>query len=224
MLVRAQHDPAESQLALEHLCSTYWMPLYCWARHRGKSAPDAEDLVQSFLATLIQKDFVAQADRERGRFRDLLLAAFKQFLAREHRHDNAAKRAPEKPLISLDVENIELRLQQTGSPQRTAVEQFERDWAIALVNYCVGRLKAEYTDAGKGVLFETLRGYITENGSVSGREAAASLAISENAVRIAAFRMKKRLGAILQAELSQTLQSPSELAHELQLLISALEK
>jgi len=36
--------------ALDHLCQTYWYPLYAYARRRGCSLHDAQDLTQEFFA------------------------------------------------------------------------------------------------------------------------------------------------------------------------------
>lgn len=209
---------------MEKLCSTYWMPLYCWARRRGKLAQDAEDLVQSFFLNLVQQDCVAYADQERGRFRDFLLASFKQFIARQHRHEHAAKRSPEQSVVSLNSNQGEGLLPQLTSAELTAEEQFDRDWALTVVQHCVARLRDEYASAGKSKLFDALRGFVTENGILSARDAAMKVGISENAVRVAAFRMRQRLGAIIQAELNETLISTDELAQEVRVLVAALEK
>jgi hypothetical protein len=58
----------EARAALEELCAAYWYPLYAFQRRRGSDADEAADMVQGFFAALIEKGYVAQADRERGRF------------------------------------------------------------------------------------------------------------------------------------------------------------
>src|SRR5450432_1554098 len=78
VVLRAGGPTSEgSAAALELLCRTYWYPLYSFARRSGVPAHDAEDLTQSFFAYLLEKDAIARASRERGRFRSFLLAAFK---------------------------------------------------------------------------------------------------------------------------------------------------
>src|SRR5512146_3302044 len=72
-----------SDEALEKLCRTYWYPLYVFVRSLGYSPPDAQDLTQEFFARLLAKDYVAHADREKGRFRTFLLTAMSRFLANE---------------------------------------------------------------------------------------------------------------------------------------------
>ena len=73
----------ESAAALERLCSSYWYPLYAYVRRRGHSPPDAQDLTQEFFARLLEHNWIAPADRHKGRFRSFLLMAMKRFLAKE---------------------------------------------------------------------------------------------------------------------------------------------
>ena len=77
-LVVAAGDAGDErvQTALSELIATYWQPLYHFAR-REHGREDAQDLVQSFFTLLLEKDFLEQADEQRGRFRSYLLAAFR---------------------------------------------------------------------------------------------------------------------------------------------------
>jgi RNA polymerase sigma-70 factor (ECF subfamily) len=45
------------------------LPLYAYLSRWGHDEPAAEDLVQGFFLHLLEKDVVARADRDRGRFR-----------------------------------------------------------------------------------------------------------------------------------------------------------
>ena len=72
----SREDNHLARQALEQLCRMYWYPLYAFSRRRGYTAEDAQDLTQAFFAQMIEKNSVARADRERGKFRVFLLAAF----------------------------------------------------------------------------------------------------------------------------------------------------
>ena len=72
VLTAAGSDTAQAQAALEKLCATYWYPLYAYVRRRGHPVHDAQDLTQTFLARLLERKWVGDADRERGRFRTFL--------------------------------------------------------------------------------------------------------------------------------------------------------
>src|SRR6267154_384087 len=82
----------ESREALSQLCELYWPPLYGFARRRGYSIEQAQDLTQSFFARFLEKHDVKTADPQRGRFRSFLLGAFKHFLANEYDREQTRKR------------------------------------------------------------------------------------------------------------------------------------
>src|SRR5262245_18521555 len=69
--------------ALEQLCSTYWYPLYAYARRYGHGPEDAQDLVLEFFARLLVKHYLANASPERGKFRTFLLTSLQRFLINE---------------------------------------------------------------------------------------------------------------------------------------------
>lgn len=50
---------AAARAALEGLCRDYWFPLYAFARRRGSSPHEAEDVVQGFLADLPERGALA---------------------------------------------------------------------------------------------------------------------------------------------------------------------
>jgi len=92
-VLRAADPAAEgSGPALQGLCQTYWYPLYAFVRRSGHSPQDAEDLTQAFFARLLDKNYLAAADREKGRFRSFLLVALKRVLANEWERQHALKR------------------------------------------------------------------------------------------------------------------------------------
>ena len=87
----ARSDTTRAQAALARLCQTYWYPLYAYVRRRGYAPHDAQDLTQEFFARLLEQNWLAQADRERGRFRTFLLSAMGHFLANEWDKARTAK-------------------------------------------------------------------------------------------------------------------------------------
>jgi RNA polymerase sigma-70 factor (ECF subfamily) len=78
--------------ALSELCQTYWYPLYVYIRRRGHSPEDAEDLTQGFFARLLERRWVDQAERGKGRFRSFLLTMLNHFLADDWDRGRAQKR------------------------------------------------------------------------------------------------------------------------------------
>ena len=52
-----------AQKALAELCGLYWRPLYAFARRRGHSPEDAQDLVQGFFKHLIGSRGLATVEK-----------------------------------------------------------------------------------------------------------------------------------------------------------------
>ena len=102
MVLEAMQSRAPGALqALAELSRRYWPPLYSFARRRGRSPEDAQDLVQGFFEHLIDNRGLATVDRSKGRFRSFLLASFQNFMAAEIRTARAEKRGGRAELIRL---------------------------------------------------------------------------------------------------------------------------
>ena len=82
-----------AQEALEVLCQTYWRPVFAFVRRSGVDQDQAKDLTQGFFAVLLEKNYLATAQQERGRFRSFLLTAVKHFLSSERDRTQAQHRA-----------------------------------------------------------------------------------------------------------------------------------
>jgi DNA-directed RNA polymerase specialized sigma24 family protein len=109
LVLSAAADDAAAAAALESLCQSYWYPLYAFIRRQGYGAPEAEDLTQSFFSRLIEKEYLSQADRNRGRFRSFLLTAVKHFLSNERDRAAAQKRGGGAQHVTLDFGDAEER-------------------------------------------------------------------------------------------------------------------
>src|SRR6266542_6843086 len=92
VLLAGQADSPQANEAFEKLCRTYWYPLYVYVRRQGNSPEDAQDLTQIFFSRLLEKNFFANADRDRGKFRTFLLGSLKNFLVNEWKRAGRLKR------------------------------------------------------------------------------------------------------------------------------------
>ena len=88
--------------ALAELCRTYWRPIFSFVRGRGYSVEDAQDLTQDFFVTILKKNWLQHADRNRGRFRSLLLRSLQNFLINAAEKTHAHKRGGDVEFISWD--------------------------------------------------------------------------------------------------------------------------
>lgn len=139
----------ESAAALERLCQAYWYPLYAFVRRSGYSPADAEDLAQEFFARLLEHNWIAYADRHKGRFRSFLLMAMKRFLANEWKKAKALKRGGKARLVPLQLDTAETRYRLEPADTRTPEQVFEKQWALALLESVLRRMREDYA-RGKG--------------------------------------------------------------------------
>jgi RNA polymerase sigma-70 factor (ECF subfamily) len=140
------------------LCQSYWYPLYAYARRRGCSPEDAQDMTQGFFARLLEGNWLADADRRRGRFRSFLLAMMKHFMANEWDKAHALKRGGCQPPVSLDALSAETRYRREPADTDTADKLFDRQWAITLLDQVLACLRSEFTADGRAPLFDALKG------------------------------------------------------------------
>lgn len=218
-----QRESPESAAALAHLCRLYWYPLYAYARRRLPTAEDAQDLTQDFFARLLEKEYLRQVDRERGSFRSFLLTAFKHFLAKERDRAFAQKRGGGRLHLSLDFQVGERRYQFEPTHAADAEALYKRRWALTLLEQTLGQLREELTRAGKGRLFEVLKGTLTgEDAPRPYAELADELGLSAEAIKVTVHRLRRRYGELLRTEIGQTVSSSEEIEDELRALFAAL--
>ncbi len=215
------HTP-QAAVALAELCQTYWFPLYAYVRRRGHAKPDAEDLVQEFFSRLLTKNFLADLDNGKGKFRAFLLAALKHFLANEWDRSQRQKRGGGAAHLSLDWQTADTKFQIAAKNELSPDRAFDREWALALLAKVIERLRAECAAEGKGKLFEQLKTFLMAGGGDSVPAAVAkSLDMEEGAVRVAIHRLRKRYRALLRDEVAHTLTDASQVEAELQALFGA---
>ena len=223
VLAAGRSDTTRARAALEQLCRHYWHPLYAYVRRAGYPPEEAQDLTQEFFARLLAQNTVARADPGRGHFRSFLLASLKHFLAHEWEKAGAQKRGGRVQFIALEFDTAETRCVQPVAPGDTPDRAFDRQWALALLDVVLGRVRKEYTDSGRDELFvglkDTLMGGRSE---IPYRELAARLGMGEGAVKVTAHRLRQRYRELLREEIAHTVAGPEEVDEELRHLFAAL--
>lgn len=205
--------------ALSHLCQTYWPPLYAHARRRGLASADAEDAVQGFFARLLRLESLADAKRERGRFRAFLLGSFNHYLADLHDHARAEKRGAHL-LPPLDTAATETALNATATSLLPPDQAFDRAWALAVLDTVASRLRAE---AARPDHFDAMLPCLAGRSADTPHAAlAVILGLSEPAVRVALHRLRHRYREILRDEIAQTVAHAEDIDAELRHLLSTL--
>jgi RNA polymerase sigma-70 factor (ECF subfamily) len=224
-IVLNAQDPASPQAgeALERLCRSYWYPLYAYARRLGNDEHTAKDLTQAFFARLLEKNYLKQADRQRGKFRSFLLGALKHFLADEWDKTRARKRGGGRIILSLDDQTAEDRYHLEPADEMTPDKLYDRRWALLTLEEAVGRLRREYQDTGKGALFAQLQDFLSGALGDSGYAGAATrLGMAENTLKSYVRRLRLRNREILREVVANTVASASQIDEELRDLSAAL--
>jgi RNA polymerase sigma-70 factor (ECF subfamily) len=85
-------------------------------------------------------------------------------------------------------------------------------------------LELDRRGAGDGVLFETLRPFLTGDDGASYAEAALTLLKAEVAVRVAVHRRRRRFGQCLRETLADTVDDPADVDAELAYLLEVLAR
>jgi RNA polymerase sigma-70 factor (ECF subfamily) len=224
LVLRAGHrEDRDADAALAALCERYWYPLYAYVRRRVADAHEAQDLTQEFFARLLEKQYLAAADPQRGKFRCFLLASLKHFLANEWKRAHARKRGGGVRRLSLDLDSAESRLRLEPAHNLTPERLFERQWVLTLLDLVMRRLQGEYESSRKAELFERLKGALTgDRQRLPYAALAAELGMSEEAARQAASRLRKRYRELLREEVAQTLAEPADVDDEIRNLFEAL--
>jgi RNA polymerase sigma factor (sigma-70 family) len=222
VIAAGRDESAAGREALETLCRSYWQPIYAFVRRQGYSPCDAEDLTQEFFARLLESRSLAEVEPAKGRFRSFLLASLKHFLINEGERARAVKRGGGRVLIPIDGRLAETL--QGPDPVETPEQSFERQWALALLERAVSKLRQECAREGKEERYDKLKWTLRTNRRlIPYGELGAELGLSEAAVKVAVFRLRQRYGQLVREEIAQTVSTPEEVQEEVRALLRALE-
>lgn len=228
MVLAAADDQGgtQSRRALEELIQAYWFPLYAFVRRQGAlgiSSATAEDMVQEFFARLLEKKYLAQVDRSKGKFRSFLLVAVKHFLSKERAKDRAQKRGGGRTVIAMDGLEAAARYAVEPVDNMTPERLFERQWALAVLAQVLGRLKDEYAQPGKARLYEAIEPCLTRGaGAIDYSQVSRELRMTKGPLRVAVHRLRRRYRDLLRQEIAQTVDSPEQVEEEIAYLLNCL--
>jgi DNA-directed RNA polymerase specialized sigma24 family protein len=223
LILSAGHGSVDTaRRALEELCQSYWYPLYAYSRSLGDGPEDAEDLTQGFFVELIEKNLVAKAHREKGRFRSFLLQSFKHHRSRHREKATAGKRGGGVEILSLEALGAEERYAAEPRDELTPERRFERNWAISVLDEAHRRLAADYAASGKEPLFHRLRGLLQSTRAEPYAALAVESGKSPDALKMEVSRMRARYRRLLREVVAETVDLAGEVEEELRYLLAVL--
>lgn len=126
-----------AEAAQDRFARTYRDPVLAFLRARGAAEQDADDLCQDVFVRVFRSGVLQRADRERGRFRALLLTIAKRVMI-----DRARKR------VEAPVEDPE----PSPDPRGARDEGFDREWVLHLLARAMERLREDHLPS-----YETVR-------------------------------------------------------------------
>jgi RNA polymerase sigma-70 factor (ECF subfamily) len=210
--------------ALAQLCQTYWYPLYAFIRRQGSTVEEAQDLTQEFFARLLERNYLDQADRRKGKLRWFLLGALKHFLSNQRERERAVKRGGTAIHLPLDEILAEKRYQLEPSTDLTPDKLYERAWTMTLLARVAEQLREHYEKSGKLDRYKSLECLLP--GAHEKRpyaDIASELGVSEGALRVELHRLKATYRELLRAEIAHTVSTPTEIDEELRELIQVMQ-
>lgn len=216
-------DSPQARQALAQLCEAYWYPLYAFLRRSGAPPERAEDLIQSFFADILARNFFKDVDPAKGKFRSFLLASLTNHVNNVRDREKRDKRGGKILHVSLDFRDAEGRYGCEAAHWATPERLYQRRWALTVLNRVLENLEREMVDASKGQLFESLKPTLTGGGtSETHSQIGEQLGLTEKSVKQAAYRMRKRYRELMREEIGRTVVNPDCIDQEIADLFSAL--
>ena len=209
-------DSGQREAVLAELCERYWKPLYAYLRGRGFSNEDAKDLVQGFFTErVLGQEFIRRADRTKGRFRNFLLVALRNYvinIERKRTSHSTPKPAGEEP-----------------SASDTAEAQFDRAWADALLERTLQELETECRRKGRDGHWQLFREWLLESRVGDGKremaEACAKCGLSDAAQGYKTIsKLKGRFREILRRHLRTLADTEAEVDLEISEFIKSFSR
>jgi RNA polymerase sigma-70 factor (ECF subfamily) len=180
-------------------------------------------LTQDFFLRLLERQSLANAKPDLGRFRSFLLGALNHFLIDDWKKARTQRRGGGRQILSLDWAVAENHFSMEPADNATPDKAFDRNWATALLEEVLKRLEDEYRREGKLEMFQALKQTL-----VGARDSqpyaglAAQFGVAEGALRVAVHRLRKRYRALLEAEIANTVTSRDEVKLEMAYLFQTM--
>jgi RNA polymerase sigma-70 factor (ECF subfamily) len=150
------------------------------------------------MSRMLEKDWLARADRERGKFRSLLLTLLVRHVAADEAKARAKKRGGDLKLIPIDWTSAEAFVVENLAVAPTPEQLFRRALAVRLFEAALTRLRARYESSGQSTLLEALlpalEGPLPDE---TYDDVAERLGTTPGAIKVAVSRMRSRFRTAL---------------------------
>ena len=220
-LIQSSREGLEARrVALDELLAAYWKPLYFYLRRKGMNVEASKDAVQGFFAHLLERDFLARPDPNRGKFRAYLRTALNHYLVNLHESDSAQKRGGGVKTVPLDFDIAEHDL--AGTPEAPDAA-YEREWAVSVMERATKNLEREFQQGLRSGPFDVFaKCFNQESAALPYEQAAREQGMSIPQFKSFMHRTRQRFRELVRAEVSHTLSDTCDADAEISELLRAL--
>src|SRR5437588_11271724 len=201
----SENGEQKARTALDELCRTYWRPIFSFVCRRGYSMEDAQDLTQDFFVKILEGNWLQHADRNRGRFRSLLLKSLENFLVNAAERTHTRKRGGNVEFVSwhdwMAETPSQLSISAHAADSLPPERLFDLRWAVTVVEQALRRLREECEGKGRLRLFEGLRDHLAaEHADISYADLGIALGVAEAVVKKQLHNLRQRYRWLLREE------------------------
>jgi RNA polymerase sigma factor (sigma-70 family) len=223
LVLQAGTDGPQRAAALEQVCRAYWYPVYAFIRRQGKSPEDAQDLTQTFFAKLLRREWLTGIEKRDSRFSTWLLTRVKTHLLNEHRDATTLKRGGEVVPVPIELAQAENWFGAEPTGTETPERDFERRWALAVLDAALAQLQKNCCEVGKSALFDHLSPFLSREPEL-GEYAMLSetLQMRENTLAVTVHRLRQQYREAVRAEVAAGLTDTAMIEEELRHLAACL--
>ncbi len=123
----------------------------------------------------------------------------------------------------MDAEETETRFRAEPADHRSPDKAYERRWATVLLERVLEQLQREFVAAGRGAVFEELKGCLTgADNENTYAEIGRRLELTEGNLKVTVHRLKQRYRELLRKEIALTVEGPEDIDQEMRDLFAAL--
>lgn len=174
----------------------------------GYGWDELDDLAHAFFEQALEREFLAKADPNRGRFRGYLKVAAQRFLDSRKREAMAQKRRPEGGVAQLDTTESE-----PGVAGEDPFAAFDRAWAEGILQRCGARLEQFLRASDRALDHEV---FLARTQREEPWEALVErYGVPEPTLRRRHRQVREMMARFVRDEVQQTVSTPEELAAEL---------